>query len=84
MMPKVGQLLRWYDYTPTFDSGIDEESHNDVGIVKEVQIEGENFFGNDEYQYVVIVDWCKGPHHSYHDQEEWEESIQTNEIVVVK
>jgi len=77
MMPKVGQLLRWYDH---FDN---LEENNDIGIVKEVQSEGENFFGNDEYQYVVVVDWCKGPHHSYHDQEEWEESIQTNEIVVV-
>jgi len=79
MMPKVGQLLRWYDNF-TFD---DDGPNHDVGIVKEVQLEGENFFGNDEYQYVVVVDWCKGPHHSYHDQEEWEESIQTNEIVVV-
>jgi len=79
MIPKVGQLLRWYDNF-TFD---DDGPNHDVGIVKEVQLEGENFFGNDEYQYVVVVDWCKGPHHSYHDQEEWEESIQTNEIVVV-
>ncbi len=80
MIPKVGQLLRWYDNF-TFD---DDGPDHDVGIVKEVQLEGENFFGNDEYQYVVIIDWCKGPHHSYHDQEEWEESIQTNEIVVVE
>jgi len=79
MIPKVGQLLRWYDNF-TFD---DDGPDHDVGIVKEVQLEGENFFGNDEYQYVVVVDWCKGPHHSYHDQEEWEESIRTNEIVVV-
>jgi len=78
MIPKVGQLLRWYDH---FDN---LEENNDIGIVKEVQLEGENFFGKDEYQYVVVVDWCKGPHHSYHDQEEWEESIQTNEIVVVE
>ena len=77
MIPKVGQLLRWYD---NFDN---LEENNDIGIVKEVQSEGENFFGNDEPQYVVIIDWCKGPHHSFHDQEEYEESIRTNEIVVV-
>ena len=79
MIPKVGQLLRWYDNF-TFD---DDGPNHDVGIVKEVQLEGENFFGNDEYQYVVVVDWCKGPHHSQHDQQEYEESIRTNEIVVV-
>ena len=78
MIPEVGQLLRWYDH---FDN---LEENNDIGIVKEVQIEGENFFGNDEYQYVVIIDWCKGPHHSFHDQEEYEESIRQNEIVVVQ
>ena len=78
MMPQVGQLLRWYDH---FDN---LEENNDIGIVKEVQAEGENFFGNDEYQYVVIIDWCKGPHHSFHDQEEYEESIRQNEIVVVQ
>ena len=79
MIPKVGQLLRWYD---NFTLDCDSPEH-DIGIVKEVQLEGENFFGNDEYQYVVIIDWCKGPHHSEHDQEEYEESIRTNEIVVV-
>ena len=78
MIPEVGQLLRWYDH---FDN---LEENNDVGVVKEVQAEGENFFGNDEYQYVVIIDWCKGPHHSYHDQEEYEESIRQSEIVVVE
>jgi hypothetical protein len=52
--------------------------------VKEVQFEGIHFFDNDEYEYVVIIDWCKGPHHSEHDQEEYEESIRTNEIVVVE
>ena len=78
MIPEVGQLLRWYDH---FDN---LEENNDVGVVKEVQAEGENFFGNDEYQYVVIIDWCKGPHHSFHDQEEYEESIRQNEIVVVE
>ena len=79
MMPKVGQLLRWYDNAVLCS----DTPHHDVGIVKEVQLEGENFFGNDEYQYVVIIDWCKGPHHSFHDQEEYEESIRLNEIVVV-
>tara|TARA_R100000664_G_C2701124_1_gene101386 strand:- start:309 stop:551 length:243 start_codon:yes stop_codon:yes gene_type:complete len=80
MIPKVGQLLRWYDkFTLERDN-----PHHDVGIVKEVQLEGENFFGDDEYQYVVVVDWCKGPHHSEHDQEEWEESIYQGEIVVVE
>jgi hypothetical protein len=81
MIPKVGQLLKWYDNTVRTYS---TSPHNDIGIVKAVQFDGEQFFGNDEYAYVVIVDWCKGPHHSYHDQQEWEESIQTNEIVVVE
>ena len=80
MIPKVGQLLRWYD---NFTLDGDGPEH-DIGIVKEVQLEGENFFGNDEYEYVVIIDWCKGPHHSYHEQEEYEESIRTHEIVVVE
>jgi len=78
MMPQVGQLLRWYD---NFDN---LEENNDVGIVKEVQFEGINFFDNDEYEYVVIIDWCKGPHHSQHDSLEYEESVRTNEIVVVE
>ena len=77
MIPKVGQLLRWYD---NFDN---LEENNDIGIVKEVQFEGINFFDNDEYEYVVIIDWCKGPHHSQHDSLEYEESIRLNEIVVV-
>ena len=80
MVPKVGQLLRWYDNPVLNPDG----AYCDVGIVKEVQIDGESFFDNDEYAYVVIVDWCKGPHHSIHDQHEWEESVQTNEIVVVQ
>ena len=80
MIPKVGQLLRWYD---NFTLDRDGPNH-DVGIVKEVQFEGINFFDNDEYEYLVVVDWCKGPHHSLHDQQEWEESIRTNEIVVVE
>ena len=83
MIPKVGQLLQWYDHSQPRAFVERPQENNDIGIVKEVQLEGENFFGNDEYQYVVVVDWCKGPHHSYHDQEEWEESIRTNEIVVV-
>ena len=77
MIPKVGQLLRWYD---NFE-GIEE--NNDIGVVKEVQLEGTNFFDNDEYEYIVVIDWCKGPHHSLHDQAEYEESVRTNEIVVV-
>ena len=81
MIPKVGQLLQWYDNTERVYS---TSPHNDIGIVKEVQSPGENFFGNDEPQYVVIIDWCKGPHHSFHDQEEYEESIRQNEIVVVE
>ena len=80
MIPKVGQLLRWYDNTVLNPDG----HNNDVGVVKAVQFEGINFFDNDEYEYVVIIDWCKGPHHSQHDQLEYEESIQTNEIVVVE
>ena len=80
MIPKVGQLLRWYDNSVLNPAG----EYNDIGIVKAVQFDGEQFFGNDEYAYVVIVDWCKGPHHSYHDQQEWEESIQANEIVPVE
>ena len=78
MIPKVGQLLRWYD---NFDN---LEENNDIGVVKEVQFEGINFFDNDEYEYVVIIDWCKGPHHSQHDSLEYEESVRTNEIVVVE
>jgi len=80
MMPKVGQLLRWYD-NPVLNP---EGAHCDIGIVKEVQIDGESFFGNDEYEYTVVIDWCKGPHESFHDQQEYEESIRTNEIVVVE
>ena len=77
MIPKVGQLLRWFDH---FDN---LEENNDIGVVKEVQLEGTNFFDNDEYEYIVVIDWCKGPHHSEHDQEEYEESITSGEIVVV-
>jgi hypothetical protein len=73
MMPKVGQLLRWYDH---FDN---LEENNDIGIVKEVQIDA-----RDENVYEVIVDWCKGPHSSWHDSDAYEESIVSGEIVVVE
>lgn len=73
MIPKVGQLLRWYDNFVLRD----RNPNHDVGIVKEVQ------FDHAAYKYVVVVDWCKGPHHSLHDEEDWEESIRTHEIVVV-
>ena len=79
MIPKVGQLLRWYDNIVLNPDGHD----NDIGVVKEVQFEGINFFDNDEYAYVVLIDWCKGPHTSYHDEQEYEESIRSGEIVVV-
>ena len=81
MIPKVGQLLRWYD---EYDCNDDTEIDDDVGIVKEVRIEGVNFFADDENDYAVIIDWCKGPHSSYHDSEEYEESIASGEIVVVE
>ena len=81
MIPKVGQLLRWYDGCWHDD---DTELEDDVGIVKEVRIEGVNFFADDENGYAVIIDWCKGPHDSYHDSEEYEESVNGGEIVVVE
>ena len=74
MIPKVGQLLRWFDNTV-----LNPDGHaNDVGLVTEVRSDG---YG--EYAYAVIIDWCKGPHESYHDCEEYEESIGSGEIVVV-
>ena len=82
MIPKVGQLLRWYDDWLGCDD--DTEIEDDVGIVKEVRIEGVNFFADDENGYAVIIDWCKGPHDSYHDSEEYEESVNGGEIVVVE
>ena len=82
MIPKVGQLLRWYDNPLYCDD--DAEIDDDVGIVKEVHLEGVHFFDDDAYEYVVVIDWCKGPHHSEHDQEEYEESIANGEIVVVE
>ena len=82
MIPKVGQLLRWFDNPLYCDD--DTEIDDDVGIVKEVRIEGVNFFADDENDYAVIIDWCKGPHSSYHDSEEYEESIANGEIVVVR
>ena len=81
MIPKVGQLLRWYDNPLYCDD--DTEIDDDVGIVKEVHLEGVHFFDDDAYEYVVVIDWCKGPHHSEHDQEEYEEAIGNGEIVVV-
>ena len=85
MIPKVGQLLRWYDaHVLVSASNDDTEINNDVGIVKEVRIEGVNFFADDENGYAVIIDWCKGPHDSYHDSEEYEESVNGGEIVVVE
>ncbi len=78
MIPIVGQLRRWVEQTVrTVDC-------DDLGIVKEVRIEGVNFFADDENGYAVIIDWCKGPHRSYHDSEEYEESITNGEIVVVE
>ena len=78
MIPKVGQLLRWVEHTVRTTGG------DDLGIVKEVRIEGVNFFADDENGYAVIIDWCKGPHDSYHDSEEYEESVNGGEIVVVE
>jgi len=81
VIPKVGQLLRWHEIEVRDLVGCEND---DVGIVKEVQFEGVNFFDNDEYAYIVLIDWCKGPHSSYHDEQEYEESIASGEIVVVK
>ena len=78
MIPIVGQLLRWAEQTVRTVGG------DDLGIVKEVRIEGVNFFADDENGYAVIIDWCKGPHSSYHDSEEYEESVNGGEIVVVE
>ena len=78
MIPKVGQLLRWVEHTVRTTGG------DDLGIVKEVRIEGVNFFADDENGYAVIIDWCKGPHSSYHDSGEYEESIAGGQIVVVE
>ena len=78
MIPIVGQLLRWVEQTVRTVGG------DDLGIVKEVRIEGVNFFADDENGYAVIIDWCKGPHSSYHDSEEYEESVGNGEIVVVE
>ena len=75
MIPKVGQLLKWYD---NFDF---DSNNNDVGIVKAVHTEEVEW---EHQHYTVIVDWCKGPHHSYHAQDEWEESLRSSEIVLVE
>ena len=77
MIPKVGQLLRWFDHNWEMSP---DEDHDDVGIVKEIRILTES---EPEYNYAVIIDWCKGPHNSYHDCDEYEESITGGEIVVV-
>ena len=86
MIPKVGQLLRWYDNSPRFDSGIEiRDPHHDVGIVKEVRPYRQD---DDEdgavREWDVIIDWCKGPHHSFHSDEEYLTSIENGEIVVVR
>ena len=84
MIPKVGQLLRWYAHSHSRAFIERPQENNDIGVVKEVQFEGINFFDNDEYEYVVIIDWCKGPHESYHDCEEYEESIDNGETAAVR
>jgi len=84
MIPKVGQLLQWYDHSQPRAFVERPQENNDIGIVKEVHLEGVHFFDDDAYEYVVVIDWCKGPHHSEHDQEEYEESITRGEIVVVE
>ena len=76
MMPKVGQLLRWYDNTVLKDS-----PNNDIGIVTEVRTDEIEW---DHQQYDVIINWCKGPHDSYHACQEYEELIASGEIVVVE
>ena len=76
MMPKVGQLLRWVEYAGRRPVGGD-----DVGIVKEVRLFQEDNTGPREYD--VIIDWCNGPHHSYHTEEEYFTSVENGEIVVV-
>ena len=80
MIPKVGQLLRWYDNDLLCDD--DTELEDDVGIVKEVRLDA--VFTGGEHAYIVIIDWCRGPHSSYHDCDEYEESIGSGEIVVVE
>ena len=78
MIPKVGQLLRWYE---TEIRDLVGHANDDIGIVKAVEFDVRDL---DLEEYTVIVDWCKGPHHSYHDQQEWEDSIRTNEIVAIE
>ena len=80
MIPKVGQLLRWYDNIVLNPDG----HENDLGIVKEVRLDAVDLFDESEHAYAVIIDWCKGPHDSYHDCTEYEESITDGEIVVVE
>jgi len=84
VIPKVGQLLRWYDaHVLVSACNDDTEINNDVGIVKEVRLDAVDLFDESEHAYAVIIDWCKGPHDSYHDCTEYEESITDGEIVVV-
>ena len=83
MIPKVGQLLRWYDaHVLVSACNDDTEINNDVGIVKEVRLFKEDARSPDEYD--VIIDWCKGPHHSFHTEEEYLTSVENGEIVVVE
>ena len=78
MIPKVGQLLRWVEQAVRTVGG------DDLGIVKEVRLDAVDLFDESEHAYIVIIDWCKGPHDSYHDCTEYEESITDGEIVVVE
>ena len=84
MIPKVGQLLLWFDDPLHFVPG-DPEIDDDVGIVKEVRPYRQD---DDEdgavREWDVIIDWCKGPHHSFHSDEEYLTSIENGEIVVVR
>jgi len=77
VIPKVGQLLRWVEQTVRTVGG------DDLGIVKEVRLDAVDLFDESEHAYAVIIDWCKGPHDSYHDCTEYEESIANGDIVVV-
>jgi hypothetical protein len=74
-------LLRWFDHNWEMSP---DEDHDDVGIVKEVRLDAVDLFDESEHAYAVIIDWCKGPHDSYHDCTEYEESITDGEIVVVE
>ena len=75
MTPKVGQLLRWIDRDL-----LNVLDNDDVGIVKEVRVLPDS----SESEIAVIVDWCKGPHDSFHEYSEYLDSITNGEIVVVE